>query len=91
MIQVIASFLLPAVAFLGVWLQGNKSRTGWLVNGGAQIFWFCFGLFTHQWGFAFSAPVFFLLNVRGWIKWRPSQPGHCDTCHQRLPKEVTVS
>lgn len=85
MIALIASFLMPACAVMGMWLQANRNRFGWMVNASAQILWFSFGLYTHQYGFAFSAPLFFVLNLRGWIKWRPSDPGHCDLCRQKIP------
>ena len=86
MISLIASFLLPAIAFVGLWLLNNKNRTGWALNAGAQILWFSFGIYSHQYGFSVSAPLFFLINLRGWLKWRPATPGHCNHCHQPLPE-----
>jgi hypothetical protein len=90
-LNLFASFGLPAIACVALWLLNGKKRSGWLLNAGAQILWLTFGLISGQYGFAFSAPVFFLINLRGWIKWKPSQPGHCDSCHQKLPetKEAT--
>lgn len=90
-LNLIASFSLPAVAFVGLWFLNNKNRIGWGINAGAQIFWLLFGLASGQYGFAFSAIPFFFINVRGWRRWKPSTPGHCDSCHQKLPemKEAT--
>lgn len=85
-VPVVASFLLPAIAFVGLWLLNNKDRTGWAVNGGAQILWLSFGLYTHQYGFAVSAPLFFFINLRGWIKWQATEPGCCHACKQPLPE-----
>lgn len=85
-LNLVASFALPTIAFAGLWLLNHKNRLGWAINAGAQILWLAFGLASGQYGFAVSAVFFFYVNTRGWLHWKPAQPGHCSTCHQKLPE-----
>ena len=64
------STLLPATGAAGQWLISNKKPVGWLMITFIQFGWAAFGIATAQWGFALWAGVFFVINGRGWQKWR---------------------
>ena len=64
------STLLPATGWVGKLLISNKKTLGWLLITFIQFGWAAFGIATDQWGFALWAVAFFIINGRGWLKWR---------------------
>jgi hypothetical protein len=70
MTLLLGSLLLPGVSALGNWMISQRWTTGWLLITVIQFGWAGFGAATGQWGFVMWSVFFFVINLRGWIKWR---------------------
>lgn len=54
----------------GAWLIGNKKKSGFIVFMIGNCFWFASGNKNNLGGLMMVSMVFFLINVRNWLKWR---------------------
>jgi hypothetical protein len=83
------SFVLPAIACIGMQFQIRKMRVGWAINGFAQILWASYGFFTHQPGFILSACIFGPQNLQGYLRWKPTTDCTCVcTDHQKISEKT---
>lgn len=64
------SWLLTAIGLLGIWLQGDKNKRGWLIGIAAQVLWIAYGVATEQYGFIVSACVYGFFYGRNYLRWR---------------------
>ncbi len=59
-----------AFTFLALYLLGNKSRSGFAVMMCGNACWIVVGILTASIALIIANAVFFLMNVRGWFRWR---------------------
>lgn len=64
------SIALTTAAVCNAWLLGNRWTPAWLLSLASQGVWLIYAVVSEQWGFAVSAVVFGVLNVRNYRKWR---------------------
>ena len=60
-----------ALEIAAIWLLGSKRRLGFLCNLGGNALWMAYVLLGGRaWGLLLVCPAAFILNVRGFRKWR---------------------
>jgi hypothetical protein len=52
-------------------MLGGHRRTGFLLGAAASVAWACFSYQAESTATLIANGVFFTLNLRGWLKWRP--------------------
>ena len=55
--------------FVAIYLLGNKSRAGFPTMMCGNACWVAIGLLSGSIAMVIANVVFFLMNVRGWVKW----------------------
>jgi len=55
---------------LGVWLIGNKKRSGFMFGIISQIFWALLFIHLKTYLLISTSVIYFILYLRGWLKWR---------------------
>jgi hypothetical protein len=74
-------WLAMASSLLAVYLIGNKNRAGFVCYIVANILWIYLGIFKMEsWGISIGNIFFFMMNFRGFIKWKK----------QILPQEIKI-
>jgi Nicotinamide mononucleotide transporter len=58
-------------SFLAVYLLGNKKRSGFAVFMVSNLSWVGIGILTNSIAITFGNVIFFGLNLRGYLRWRP--------------------
>lgn len=53
-----------------VFLLGNKNKIGFLVFMMASASWITFGLVVGSWAIVTGSSIFFVMHLRGFLKWR---------------------
>lgn len=64
------SWTLTGIGVTGLWLVGNRRRSGFLVGLFAQALWIAYACATDQPGFYVSAVVYGAVNLRNYRAWR---------------------
>ena len=54
----------------GLWIIGNKKKSGFLLLIGCSISWIILGLMHHLYGLSVAACVCFVIHVRNYLKWK---------------------
>lgn len=67
------SFALMAIGLIGLWLVGQKRKSGWAISFFGQTVWITYAVVTRQWGFIISAVAYGYINARSWLKWRQDE------------------
>lgn len=67
-------WLAMASTFLSLWLLGEGRRSGFLLGMVAAGFWFSFGVLAGSLANPIANTLFFVLNVRGYRRWRAVEP-----------------
>jgi hypothetical protein len=65
-----ADWLAILSSFLAIYLIGNKNRSGFLAFMFSNICYFIIGFLTSSLALIIGSVVFFITNLRGWIKWK---------------------
>ena len=63
------SFVLAGGGLIQLWMSGSKFRFGFVVGMLTSVGWFIYGVQSEQWGFLFSAVIFFVVHVRNYVRW----------------------
>lgn len=58
-----------AFTLSGLWLIGNRNRTGFLVGIIGCIFWAVFGMERSILSITVVNVIFIFVNARGWLRW----------------------
>lgn len=58
------AWLLAALGISGLWLAGQRKRSGWALGAAAQLLWIAYALRTEQYGFIATALVYGLVYCR---------------------------
>jgi Nicotinamide mononucleotide transporter len=58
-------------SFAAVYLLGNKSRSGFSVFMLSNLTWIAVGVLTESVAIMFGNVIFFALNLRGYVRWKP--------------------
>ena len=66
-------WLAMCLTFSAIYLLGNKSRMGFLVMMAGNLCWSAIGLWAHSYAMILANLGFFSMNVRGFLKWAPSE------------------
>ncbi len=53
-----------------IFLLGNKNKFGFLVFMMASASWITFGLIVGSWAVVTGSSIFFVMHLRGFLKWR---------------------
>jgi len=53
-----------------VFLLGNKNKIGFLIFMMASVSWITFGLYVGSYAIVTGSTIFFIMHLRGFIKWR---------------------
>jgi len=59
-----------ACGLAAVFLLGNKNKFGFLVFMMASLSWVTFGLYVGSWAIVTGSSIFFVMHLRGFLKWR---------------------
>ncbi len=62
-------WMATACGLLGVYLLGNKNKVGFALFMIASASWVTFGFMTHSVAVVLGSSVFFLMHMRGLIRW----------------------
>ncbi|REJ75689.1 MAG: PnuC protein [Acidobacteria bacterium] len=65
-------WLATACGLLGVYLLGNKNKIGFALFMVASASWVTFGFLTHSIAVVIGSSIFFLMHLRGFIRWTRS-------------------
>lgn len=65
-------WLATACGLLGVYLLGNKNKVGFALFMIASASWVTFGFLTHSVAVVIGSSIFFLMHLRGFIRWTAS-------------------
>lgn len=63
-------WLATACGLTGVFLLGNKNKYGFLIFMMASASWVTFGVIVASWAVVLGSSIFFIMHLRGFIKWR---------------------
>ncbi|CAN5288345.1 nicotinamide mononucleotide transporter [soil metagenome] len=63
-------WLATACGLAGVFLLGNKNKYGFLVFMMASASWVTFGFLVGSLAVILGSSTFFVMHLRGWLKWR---------------------
>ncbi len=66
-------WLAMCLTFLAIYLLGNKSRHGFLVMMLGNLCWSAIGIWALSYAMVIANVGFFCMNVRGFIRWAPSE------------------
>jgi hypothetical protein len=66
----IAGWVAYIVLFCGTLILQNKNRTGWAFRGTGNLMWMVLGWKLHLTSVMVWGVIFFLMDVRGYWKWR---------------------
>jgi hypothetical protein len=61
------------LTFAAIYLLGNKSRNGFIVMMLGNLCWASIGVWAHSYAMVLANLGFFGMNVRGFLKWSPTQ------------------
>ena len=64
-------WLAMVLTFSAIYLLGNKSRYGFLIMMAGNLCWSAIGVWAHSYAMVLANLGFFLMNVRGFVKWAP--------------------
>ena len=59
-----------ACGLMAVALLGNKNKIGFLVFMMASVSWITFGLIVGSYAIVTGSSIFFVMHLRGFLKWR---------------------
>lgn len=76
--------LATAMTFLGIWLLGNKRRSGFILTSSGNVLWLVIGLMIQSSGLLIANLGLVLLNARGYWKWRQEMLGMEDEVWNRI-------
>ncbi|MFC5498574.1 hypothetical protein ACFPOE_13590 [Caenimonas terrae] len=65
-------WLAMVLTFTAIYLLGNKSRYGFLIMMAGNLCWTAIGVWAHSYAMVLANLGFFLMNVRGFVKWAPA-------------------
>jgi hypothetical protein len=68
-------WLAMGLTFGAIYLLGNKSRAGFLVMMLGNLCWSAMGIWAGSYAMVIANLGFFSMNVRGYVKWAPSESG----------------
>lgn len=54
---------------VGLWKVGNRVRHGFIASGVGELFWIANAHIRRDWALASICTIFFLMAIRGWVKW----------------------
>ena len=58
-----------------IFLLGNKNKFGFLVFMIASLSWVTFGIYVGSYAIVTGSSIFFIMHLRGWLKWRRDEKG----------------
>jgi hypothetical protein len=61
-------------SFIAVYLLGSKRRAGFSVFMVSNVSWVGMGILTDSIAMTFGNVIFFGINLRGYLLWRPASP-----------------
>jgi hypothetical protein len=67
-------WLAMVLTFSAIYLLGDKSRYGFLIMMAGNLCWTAIGVWAHSYAMVLANLGFFLMNVRGFVKWAPATP-----------------
>ncbi|MBN2212415.1 MAG: nicotinamide mononucleotide transporter [Sedimentisphaerales bacterium] len=53
-----------------IYLLGNKNKTGFISMMIGNGCWAIFGILTHSYALIVANAIFFIMNIRGFIRWK---------------------
>ncbi len=63
-------WLATVCGLTGVFLLGNKNKIGFLIFMMASASWVTFGVLVGSWAVVLGSTIFFVMHLRGFLKWR---------------------
>ena len=63
-------WLAMVLTFIAIYLLGNKSRYGFVIMMGGNSCWTVIGLLANSYAMVIANIVFFIMNTRGYIRWK---------------------
>lgn len=57
----------------GLWIIGNKKKSGFLMMILCSISWIMIGISNHLYGLSLAALICFIVHVRNYLKWKPKE------------------
>ena len=63
-------WLATVCGLTGVYLIGSKKKVGFLIMMVASLSWLTVGFMIQSFALIVGSAIFFMLHVRGWLKWR---------------------
>ncbi len=62
-------WLATVCGLTGVYLLGNKNKTGFLVFMLASLSWIAVGVLIGSFAIIIGSSIFFMMHLRGWFNW----------------------
>jgi len=62
-------WLATVCGLTGVYLLGNKNKTGFLVFMLASLSWIAVGVLIGSFAIIIGSSIFFIMHLRGWFNW----------------------
>ncbi|MBX3244628.1 MAG: nicotinamide mononucleotide transporter [Acidobacteria bacterium] len=62
-----------ACGLAAVFLLGNKNKFGFLVFMMASLSWIAFGIYIGSYAVITGSSIFFIMHLRGFLKWRKDE------------------
>lgn len=62
-------WLATILGLTGVYLIGNKNKIGFIIFMGASLSWVLFGVLTGSIPVIIGSSIFFMMHLRGLLKW----------------------
>ncbi|MDQ5977232.1 MAG: hypothetical protein QG602_204 [Verrucomicrobiota bacterium] len=67
-------WLAMVLTFFGIYFLGSKQRRGFVIMMCGNACWIALACKLQTWGMVAANVVFFAMNVRGFVNWRPTSP-----------------
>lgn len=61
-----------ALGMLGLWMLGNHDRRGFVAFLLSNLIWIAIGFWISSLAMVLGNAAIFVVNLRGWIRWRPA-------------------